>query len=174
MEAAAGVCADQTKASRSSYVIVQELFSIDRYHGACMKESILTIVFVLLIVGGVYVYVNRNNQNTAQSSQITSSEQASAASATTTSTVRSSGKSSYTLDQVSQHASAGDCWTAIDGVVYDVTSFIQSGSHPGGMQIVNGCGQDASSMFAQEHRGNSSAPGQAQAMLPEYRIGTLK
>ncbi len=140
-----------------------------------MKQSILTIVFVLLIVGGVYVYVNRGSQVTQQpTTQTTSSEQASTTGSTTSSTTTTSAESSYTLDEVAQHASADDCWMAIDGTVYDVTAFVQSGDHPGGMEIVDGCGRDASGMFAREHRGNSSAPGQAQAMLPEYRIGTLK
>lgn len=141
-----------------------------------MKQSLLTIAFVLLIVGGVYVYINRGSRGVTQqpSTQTTASSQESATGSTTSSATATSGESSYTLDEVSAHANADDCWMAIDGAVYDVTAFIQSGNHPGGMEIVNGCGRDASSMFAREHRGNSSAPGQPQAMLPEYRIGMLK
>ena len=45
----------------------------------------------------------------------------------------------FTPDDVAQHASASDCWIIIDGLVYDVTSFLSS--HPGGKKIlVSGCG----------------------------------
>lgn len=136
-----------------------------------MKQSILTISFVLLIVAGVYIYITQSGRGVARQQ---SSSTSATGQVTTTQTTGTSGQSSYTLEEVATHASANDCWMAIDGAVYDVTAFIQDGTHPGGMQIVDGCGKDASSMFAREHRGNSSSPGPAQAMLPEYRIGTLK
>jgi len=53
------------------------------------------------------------------------------------------------LEEVSKHASANDCWMMIDGQFYDLSSYIQSAKHPGGEKIVNGCGKDASAMFAE-------------------------
>lgn len=51
----------------------------------------------------------------------------------------------YTLDEVAKHASETDCWMAVEGKVYDATSFIPN--HPGGAKILNGCGKDATEMF---------------------------
>lgn len=43
----------------------------------------------------------------------------------------------------------GKDWVAIDGIVYDVTDFIED--HPGGAKILKkNCGKDASEMFWRE------------------------
>ena len=36
----------------------------------------------------------------------------------------------YTLADVAKHKEPGDCWTAIEGLVYDISDYI--GDHPGG------------------------------------------
>lgn len=74
----------------------------------------------------------------------------------------------YTLEQVSEHKEATDCWMAIDGKVYDVTEYIASEEHPAGKAILKGCGLDASEMFAGPH---SEA---AYDMLPQFEIGVLQ
>src|SRR4051812_33182532 len=52
----------------------------------------------------------------------------------------------YTLADVSKHKDASSCWTAINGGVYDVTSWIDQ--HPGGRDaILSLCGKDGSSAF---------------------------
>lgn len=83
---------------------------------------------------------------------------------TTTSTPASSA--TYTLTDVSTHATSSNCWMAIDGQVYDVTSYIPD--HPN-QQIVDGCGKDATSMFKQIRQHN----GRATSMLSRYHIGAL-
>ena len=72
----------------------------------------------------------------------------------------------YVLSDVAAHATAQDCWLAIDGSVYDVTSFIKGNLHPGGDAIVRGCGKDASRMFGRHSE-------RARAMLPDYKIGIV-
>jgi cytochrome b involved in lipid metabolism len=86
----------------------------------------------------------------------------------------SSGSSSsgsltkYTVAQVSTHTSASDCWSIVNGGVYNLTSWISS--HPGGESAILGmCGEDSSSTFNSIH-GSSS---KANAALASYKIGTL-
>lgn len=76
---------------------------------------------------------------------------------------------SYALSDLASHNNASSCWMAINGNVYDVTSFISS--HPGGSSILNGCGGDATGLFASigGHRG-----GTAQSELARSLIGTLR
>ncbi|PIZ99097.1 MAG: hypothetical protein COX77_02540 [Candidatus Komeilibacteria bacterium CG_4_10_14_0_2_um_filter_37_10] len=74
----------------------------------------------------------------------------------------------YTLSDVAKHSSPTDCWLAVNGQVYNVTSYVTQ--HPGGEKILNGCGKDASSMFATAHNGKPKATDQ----LPEFLIGNLK
>jgi predicted heme/steroid binding protein len=82
-----------------------------------------------------------------------------------------------TLAQVAEHNTRDDCWMAIDGKVYDVTSFM---THPGGAAIAEGCGKDASSLFNQRTREDGSTVGSgtphssnARNLLPTYYIGDL-
>ena len=74
----------------------------------------------------------------------------------------------YSMDQVQAHASEEDCWTAINGEVYDLTSWISR--HPGGPgAIINLCGNDGSAMFQRQH-GRSN---RAQSALALLKIGSL-
>lgn len=84
---------------------------------------------------------------------------------TATPTTATPAVNAYTLADVSKHTSESDCWMAIDGNVYNVTSFIPN--HPGGRQMLLGCGKDASSMF------NGIHSSQARSLLPQFLIGKL-
>lgn len=79
-------------------------------------------------------------------------------------------KSGFTLADVAEHSSRTDCWLAIDGTVYDVTDYI--GKHPGGAQILQGCGKDATTLF-QTQGGEGSHSSSARSMLSNYQIGPL-
>jgi cytochrome b involved in lipid metabolism len=74
---------------------------------------------------------------------------------------------SISMSELSGHSSRESCWLAIDGSVYDVTSFISN--HPGGDRILSGCGKDATALF-------SSIQGhltEGKEMLPQFFIGKL-
>lgn len=74
----------------------------------------------------------------------------------------------YTIEQVAQHAAETDCYTAVDGGVYDITAYIPV--HKGGKdKIMKICGRDGSSMFGRKHGQNQKAVNQLASM----RIGTL-
>ena len=50
------------------------------------------------------------------------------------------------LEEVARHKTKEDsCWTAVDGLVYDVTKYIPY--HPGGKKIMLGAGKESSKMF---------------------------
>ena len=44
--------------------------------------------------------------------------------------------------EVSKHSTKDNCWTVVDGLVYDVTNYISF--HPGGKRIMLGAGKEAS------------------------------
>lgn len=74
----------------------------------------------------------------------------------------------WTVEEVSKHANADDCWTIIDGSVYDVTPFVNR--HPGGTTaIATLCGGDGTSLFGGKH-GSAAAP---NAELDSLKIGTV-
>jgi len=76
---------------------------------------------------------------------------------------------SYTMEQVAQHSSEPDCWTAINVNVYNVTAFINE--HPGGdRNILKICGIDGSAAFNRQHAVKTDP----NATLGGFIIGTLK
>ena len=55
-----------------------------------------------------------------------------------------------TPEEVSKHNTPGDCWVIMDGVVYDLTSFL--GVHPGGTDtIMRYAGKDCTEAFKKAH-----------------------
>lgn len=75
---------------------------------------------------------------------------------------------SYTMARIAENATAQSCWAAIDGGVYDLTSWIAD--HPGGEQrILNLCGRDATADFTDKH----ATDARPNARLDSLRIGTL-
>lgn len=79
-----------------------------------------------------------------------------------------SASTSYRMSDVAQHNTQQDCWAAIDGDVYNLTSWISQ--HPGGSdKIIPLCGTDATSAFRNQH-GSQEKP---NAQLASFKIGTL-
>lgn len=74
-----------------------------------------------------------------------------------------------TLATVSANSSASSCWVVIDGLVYDLTSWISK--HPGGSGAILGlCGGDGTDQFSGKH-GGQAAPASA---LSEYLLGEIQ
>jgi cytochrome b involved in lipid metabolism len=72
------------------------------------------------------------------------------------------------MAQVRANNTARSCWTAIDGVVYDLTRWISS--HPGGSgAILFLCGTDGTNAFSAQHQ-NQARPA---IRLDTYRLGPL-
>ena len=99
----------------------------------------------------------------------TSSADASDTAASTDTTATESASGGYTLADVASHASESDCWTAINGSVYDLTTWI--GRHPGGPGPIKGlCGIDGTEGFSKMHGGSKSA----EKALILLKIGDLQ
>ncbi len=79
------------------------------------------------------------------------------------------GLDDYTREEVARHNTATDCWTIVDGFVYDVTSFARR--HPGGTEnIEKMCGVNASEDYLDEHDGQR----EPKEWLETLKIGRLK
>jgi len=75
----------------------------------------------------------------------------------------------YSLADVTIHAADSDCWTVIDGSVYELTSWIYR--HPGGAKpIIAMCGQDSTVSFTNQHGGSKAA----KAALVLLKIGQIQ
>lgn len=75
---------------------------------------------------------------------------------------------SYTLAQVKAHSTAADCWTAVDGKVYNLTKW--EDQHPGGSaNIISMCGTDGTAAF----RGQHDSKPRPNNELANFQIGVL-
>lgn len=53
-----------------------------------------------------------------------------------------------TPEELALHNSLSSAWTAINGVVYDVTMYMSY--HPGGLELLKGCGKDGTMLFSKK------------------------
>lgn len=130
---------------------------------------IIIITVAILGLGGIFLTrssapSSSNNENQSQNRPSTSQD--------------TSEQTAYTKEQVAEHSSASDCWTIIDGTVYDITSYIPR--HDGGDEILRACGTDATSLFRARQTTDGQAvgsgtphSGMAQSHLDRLKIGTL-
>ena len=73
----------------------------------------------------------------------------------------------YTMEDVAAHNTKDDCWTVVQGGVYDLTEF--RGIHPGGGAMIDMvAGKDGTDYFEELHK-----PEILEEIGEEYRIGVL-
>ena len=79
-----------------------------------------------------------------------------------------SSTGTITINEVALHATVDDCWSVVNGNVYDLTQWINE--HPGGSGPVESmCGIDASTPFNNQHNGQ----GEPETALASFQIGIL-
>jgi len=73
-----------------------------------------------------------------------------------------------TTEELSKHCSVDDCWIAIRGRVYNVSSYMEY--HPGGLdELMRGAGKDATTLFDEVHKWVNF-----DSMLAKCLVGPLK
>lgn len=103
---------------------------------SCLKSNKVIAGFalfaVLVISAILFAFGSSDNNDSTSNSEQSGSSQ-------------SAPNEVYTLAEVATHNSAEDCWTIINGTVYNMTNYIAR--HPGGSVIVDACGQDGTLLF---------------------------
>ena len=83
----------------------------------------------------------------------------------------SAPSSALTLKEVARHADAQSCWMAIDGQVYDFTTYLPR--HPSAPSVMlKHCGTDATQAFADKGVGRPHSA-YAKGLLKDYLKGPL-
>ncbi len=150
-----------------------------------MKNTWIIIGIAVVIIAGIFIFKSKTDAPVLQDStnEEVIGDTASAPTAATTgdATVPASSATgtsaggtptttakTFTLAQVAVHNNQTSCYSAINGVVYDLTSWISR--HPGGAQEILGiCGKDGSSAFNGQH----GTQGRPASILAGFEIGTL-
>lgn len=132
------------------------------------KKIVITILLLISTIGLTGCFNKKTTQEPIINSPTTIDQQQINNADSATKQVTQEAANSYTLDDVTKHSSATDCWMAVNGKVYNVTDYVPN--HPAGDKILKGCGKDASGMFAAAHAEKPNAADK----LPEFFIGNLK
>ncbi len=150
-----------------------------------LRRSIIAIAIGLFFVGaGVIVYKGRPVEQIRQAEKIQQEASDEVAfgdevdsealagetedETSTTSTDNETSAGVYTMADITAHAKPESCWAAINGSVYDLTTWVAR--HPGGEKPIGMlCGKDATDMFTRKHGKSNSA----QAALGLLKIGSL-
>src|SRR3989344_4698795 len=107
----------------------------------------LALIAVIFLIGA-FIIIRRNGSNLV-----------------TSSSPSSVSAQSYTLAQVAVHNTKADCWTTINGNVYNLTPW--ESRHPGGERAIFAiCGIDGTSAFENKHD-SQQKPNQT---LTSYKI----
>lgn len=126
-----------------------------------------TIVLTVMVghSGATAVWAGRIASTAPTDSSTGSAPAPSASPAADAAAVDSAG---LTMTDVQAHATASDCWSAVNGNVYDLTDWISR--HPGGAADIEAmCGIDASSAFDAQHAGQA----QPEQELAQFLVGPL-
>lgn len=128
---------------------------------SCMNKTIAITALIVVFLGSMlFYYVKSQKSSNPTSSNVSLSSQVQMT-------------KNFSLAEVARHNTSNNCWMAIDGNVYDMSSLVQSNTHPGGDVINQGCGKDATDLFT-NRKGKGPHSPRAQEKLQEYEIGTLK
>lgn len=135
-------------------------------------KTFIVILVLLLIIGGAYLVWGRADEveiKNVDTNVPTQNSTSTPPTATSTPSTASTSTPSYTIAQVATHNKSTDCWVAVNGNVYNLTSWIAR--HPGGQQAILGiCGKDATVTFENQHDGQPKP----EAMLSTFLIGKIK
>lgn len=138
------------------------------------NSKALIVVAVLIVFGALVFFLSSEDTNetvvdtsspaltTAETSPINETEEV----------------QTFTISEVAVHNSESDCWTTINGSVYDITSYVPR--HPGGDEILLACGTDGTSLFTQRQTTEGEQIGSgtphssnATSQLTSFQIGVL-
>jgi cytochrome b involved in lipid metabolism len=79
-----------------------------------------------------------------------------------------SNDKTFLLAEVARHNSISDCYSVVDGIVYDLTDYVSK--HPGGKsKILSICGRDGTRAFDNQH----GSSGKIANILSSFEIGVL-
>lgn len=78
------------------------------------------------------------------------------------------GKIILSTAEIKKHNSESDCWSIVNGKVYNLTSYVQK--HPGGNAVIaNICGKDGTNSFSNQHNTESKP----KSVLSGFLLGSL-
>lgn len=139
-----------------------------------MKQTLTALLCMVLLASCGTAPTSTPKTPTPTPTPVTSTNTNVSTGSSTTLTTTTTQKSSttYSAEMVAAHNTSSDCWSIINGKVYDLTNW--EDGHPGGKKaILEGCGKDISHESA-EHPGGDFSDASIQKILVPFYKGDLK
>lgn len=160
-----------------SIVIIQGV-DIARVKKGEQMKKVVAIVVVAVLVGLIGWFAYQKNQERNEPDTFTTGDSAAEQIDNGDVAPEPGQNNTYTFVEVAEHNTADDCWTTINGSVYDITPYISR--HPGGSEIERACGEDGTSLFESRTTESGEQVGSgtphsssAASQLEQFKIGTL-
>ncbi len=134
--------------------------------GRSILTTLAAVVGVLLAVSAIVmtVLVGHTGAEAVWGRTLATGQPATTSLNDTSAATPSTSDSSVTMAEIAQHNSPTDCWSAVNGNAYDLTSWIAE--HPGGEEvIIQLCGTDGTSAFAAQHGGQGEPERELESLL---------
>jgi cytochrome b involved in lipid metabolism len=127
-------------------------------------KNIIGIVFaIVLVVGGIVIMTNKSDPKVVIEVPKDIPTQTVKIDLNTDVATKAKG---FTLTDIEKHANQTDCWSAVNGKVYNLTTWIEK--HPGGKEaVLSICGKDGSASFNDQHGGERKP----ESILASFLIG---
>ncbi len=135
-------------------------------------KTIYIFILVVLVFVGIFFFTREKpasvSEETKKEEMVTEEETTRSTETPGQVTTYTPPVAKHTMIEVAVHNNEFDCWSAINGNVYNLTAWVSS--HPGGKQAIVGlCGKDGSAAFNGQHGGRV----QQESQLAQFKIGVL-
>lgn len=142
------------------------------------KKILVLVVSLIIIVSGGFLLARANNKQEVKTLSVDQPIQTQSSQEVSQSEEANNNNVPLSKAEVEKHNSASDCWTIIDGNVYDITPYVPR--HPGGDEILRACGGDGSTLFNQRQTTGGESVGSgsphsssAESQLEQFKLGEL-
>ena len=134
--------------------------------GGLSTAAVAGVVILSVLVGHSGAEATWGNRiaATAADELVAPTDPAPGTDGTTGGTTGGTSDGGITVAEVLKHSTAADCWSVVNGNVYDLTSYVST--HPGGEAVIKAiCGKDGTKAFSGQHAGASKPNADLSTLL---------
>jgi cytochrome b involved in lipid metabolism len=134
--------------------------------GGLSTAAVAGVVILSVLVGHSGAEATWGNRiaATAADELVAPTDPAPGTDGTTGGTTGGTSDGGITVAEVLKHSTAADCWSVVNGNVYDLTSYVST--HAGGEAVIKAiCGKDGTKAFSGQHAGASKPNADLSSLL---------
>jgi cytochrome b involved in lipid metabolism len=132
--------------------------------GVLSTAAVAGVVILSVLVGHSGAEATWGNRITAADELVAPTDPAPGTDGTTGGTTGGTTDGGIAVAEVLKHNTAADCWSVVNGNVYDLTSYVST--HAGGEAVIKAiCGKDGTKAFSGQHAGAAKPNADLSSLL---------